>query len=69
MTWVNAAAAVPYAMVEIYRPAGAADGFLDATSEIAARIIDYNVIDDVKPEGEIGSKFAAKRGREPTSPA
>lgn len=57
MTWGDAAAAGPYAMVEIYRPAGAADRFLDATSEIAARIIDYSVVDDVKPEGEIDSKF------------
>jgi hypothetical protein len=57
MTWGDAAAAGPYAMVEIYRPAGASDRFLDATSDIATRIIDYSVVDDVKPEGEIDSKF------------
>jgi len=57
LTWGDAAAAGPYAMVEIYRPAAPSDRFLDATSEIAARIIDYSVADDVKPEGEIDSKF------------
>ena len=59
MTWGDAAATGPYAMVEIYRPAAASDRFLDAASEIAARIIGYSVIDDVRPEGEVDSKFAA----------
>jgi hypothetical protein len=57
MTWGDAAAAGPYAVVEIYRPADASDRFLDATSEIAARIVDYSVTDDVKPQGEIDSKI------------
>lgn len=57
LTWGDAAAAGPYAMVEIYRPAVASDRFLDASSEIATRIIDYTVTDDVKPEGFIDSKF------------
>jgi hypothetical protein len=47
----------PYAMVEIYRPAVAGDRFLDASSEIATRIVDYAVTDDVKPDGQIDSKF------------
>ncbi|HLN39143.1 MAG TPA: hypothetical protein VK337_15280 [Xanthobacteraceae bacterium] len=47
----------PYVMVEIYRPAVAGDRFLDASSEIAARIVDYAVTDDVKPDGQIDSKF------------
>ena len=44
-------------MVEIYRPAAASDRFLDASSEIATRIVDYAVTDDVKPDGQIDSKF------------
>jgi len=47
----------PYVMVEIYRPAVASDRFLDASSEIATRIVDYAVTDDVKPDGQIESKF------------
>jgi hypothetical protein len=49
----------PYAMVEIYRPAVASDRFLDASSEIATRIVDYAVTDDVKPDGQIDSKFGS----------
>ena len=47
----------PYVMVEIYRPAVASDRFLDPSSEIATRIVDYAVTDDVKPDGQIDSKF------------
>jgi hypothetical protein len=47
----------PYVMVEIYRPATASDRFLDASSEIATRIVDYAVTDDVKPDGQVDSKF------------
>jgi hypothetical protein len=47
----------PYVVVEIYRPAAAGDPLLDASSEIAARIVDYAVTDDVKLDGEIDSKF------------
>jgi hypothetical protein len=57
MTWGDATAAGPYAMVEIYRPGAAGDRFIDASSEIAARIVDYAVTDDVKAEGRIDSKF------------
>lgn len=49
----------PYVMVEIYRPGAASERFIDAPSEIAARIVDFTVIDDVKPAGEIDSKFGA----------
>ena len=51
------AEAGPYVMVGIYRPAVAGDRFLDASSEIATRIVDYAVTDDVKPDGQIDSKF------------
>jgi hypothetical protein len=57
LSWGNATAAGPYVMVEIYRPGAASDRFIDAASEIAARIIDYTVTDDVKPAGQIDSKF------------
>jgi hypothetical protein len=49
----------PYVMVEIYRPAVVGDRFLDASSEVAARIVDYAVTDDVKPIGQIDSKFGS----------
>jgi hypothetical protein len=51
------AQAGPYATVEIYRPAVASDRFLDASSEIATRMVDYAITDDVKPDGQIDSKF------------
>jgi hypothetical protein len=47
----------PYVLVEIYRPAVASDRFLDPSSEIATRIVDYAVTDDVKPDGQIETKF------------
>ncbi len=57
LSWGEPADAGPYVMVEIYRPAVASDRFLDASSEIATRIVDYAVTDDVKPDGQIDSKF------------
>jgi len=57
LTWGEPGAAGPYVMVEIYRPGGAGERFLDAPSEIAARIVDFTVTDDVKPAGDIASKF------------
>jgi hypothetical protein len=57
MTWGAPAVQGPYAMVEIFRPGPRAETFLDASSEIGARIIDDNVADDVKPAGKIESKF------------
>ncbi len=46
-------------MVEIYRPGAASERFIDAPSEIAARITGFTVTDDVKPAGSIDSKFGA----------
>jgi hypothetical protein len=57
LTWGEPGAAGPYVMVEIYRPGGAGERFIDAPSEIAARIVDFTVTDDVKPAGDIVSKF------------
>jgi hypothetical protein len=57
LSWGEPADPGPYVMVEIYRPAAASDRFLDASSEIATRIVDYAVTDDVKPDGQIDSKF------------
>lgn len=57
LSWGDAAASGPYVMVEIYRPGSAAENFIDAPSEIADRIVAFNVTDDVKAAGEIGSKF------------
>ena len=39
LNWGEPAEAGPYVMVEIYRPAAASDRFLDASSEIATRIV------------------------------
>jgi hypothetical protein len=47
-----------YASVEIYRPGGP-EPFIDAPSEIAARIVDLQVTDDVKPAGTLGGKFGS----------
>ena len=49
----------PYATVEIFRPGAAGTRFIDAPSEIAARIVAFSITDDVKPAGEIDSKFGA----------
>jgi hypothetical protein len=57
LIWGDAAANGPYVMVEIYRPGGASERFIDAPSEIAARITPFSVTDDVKPAGQIDSKF------------
>ena len=53
------AAPGPYATVEIFRPGTASARFIDAPSEIAARIVAFSITDDVKPAGEIDSKFGA----------
>jgi hypothetical protein len=57
LSWGDAAAPGPFAMVEVFRPGAAGERFLDAESEIAARIVDDTVTDDVKPAGQIDSKF------------
>jgi hypothetical protein len=44
-------------MVEILRPGTRGETFLDAPSEIAARLIGETVADDVKPIGAVDSKF------------
>jgi hypothetical protein len=59
LSWGNAAASGPYVMVEVYRPGSQSERFIDAASEIAARILDFTVTDDVKPAGRIESKFGA----------
>ena len=57
LTWGEPAAGGPYVMVEIYRPGAQSERFIDAPSEIAARITAFAVTDDVKPAGQIDSKF------------
>jgi hypothetical protein len=59
LTWGGAAASGPYVMVEIYRPGAAGEHFIDPSSEIAVRILDFAVTDDVKPAGRLDSKFGA----------
>ena len=57
LTWGEAKGSGAYANVEIYRPGGAGERFIDAASEIAARIVDLTITDDVKPAGMLDSKF------------
>jgi hypothetical protein len=57
LTWGEPTSRQPYAVVELFRPGPRAEAFLDAPSEIAARIVDHTVADDVKPAGQIDSKF------------
>jgi hypothetical protein len=59
LSFGEAAGDGPYVSVEIYRPGPAGERFIDAPSEIAARILAFTVADDVKPAGEIDSKFGA----------
>src|ERR1700728_116056 len=59
LTWGVAASRGPYVMVEIYRAGSESQPFIDAESEIAARILNFTVTDDVKPAGRIDSKFGA----------
>jgi hypothetical protein len=57
LTWGDPAASAPYVMVEIYRPGSPSEHFMDAPSEIAARILPFTVTDDVKAAGQLDSKF------------
>jgi hypothetical protein len=57
LSWGEVAGGGPYVMVEIYRPGPAGERFIDAPSEIAARILPFTVTDDVKVAGAIDSKF------------
>jgi hypothetical protein len=59
LSFGDVAAAGPYVMIEVYRPVPAGERFIDAPSEIAARILPFAVTDDVKPAGQIDSKFGA----------
>ena len=59
LSWGEPAGGGPYVMVEIYRPGAVSERFIDAPSEIAARIVGFTITDDVKPAGEIDSKFGA----------
>ena len=59
LTWGEASGNGPYVMVEVYRPGIKSERFIDAESEIAARILDFTVTDNVKPAGQIDSKFGA----------
>ena len=57
LTFGDPAANGPYVVFEIYRPGTAGEHFLDAQSEIAARIVALPITDDVKPAGQLDSKF------------
>ena len=57
LSWGDAAGSGPYVMVEIYRAGLTGERFIDAPSEIAARILPFTVTDDVRPAGTIDSKF------------
>jgi hypothetical protein len=49
----------PYVSIEIYRPGAAGERFIDAPSEIAARLVTFTITDDVKAAGQIETKFGA----------
>jgi hypothetical protein len=57
LSFGTAAGSGPFVTVEIYRAGVKSERFIDAPSEIAARIVAYKVLDDVKPAGSIDSKF------------
>jgi hypothetical protein len=57
LTWGSAAGDGPYVAVEVYRAGVETEPFIDAESEIAARIAGFTVTDHVKPAGQIDSKF------------
>jgi hypothetical protein len=59
LRWGDAGVSGPFAMVEVNRPGSAGERFIDAPSEIAARILSFTVTDDVKPAGQVDSKFGA----------
>jgi len=57
LTFGTPAAPGPYATVEIFRAGNSSEHFIDAPSEIAARIVAFFITDDVKPAGTLESKF------------
>jgi hypothetical protein len=59
LSWGDPSASGPYVMVEIYRPGSPSERFIDAPSEIAARIVSFPVTDDVKAAGKLDTKFGA----------
>jgi len=56
LRWSKPGTALPWAMVEIYRPGNESPGFAPAAFEIAARTALWNVR-DVQADGVIDSKF------------
>jgi hypothetical protein len=59
LSWGDPSASGSYVMVEIYRPGSPSERFIDAPSEIAARIVSFIVTDDVKAAGKLDTKFGA----------
>ncbi len=59
LSWGEAGGHGPYVVLEIYRAGSRSGGFMDAPSEIAARILAFTVTDDVKAAGRIETKFGA----------
>jgi hypothetical protein len=59
LSWGEAAGSGPYAVIEIYRAGSRGERFIDAASEVAARLVDFGVTDDVRAAGTIESKFGA----------
>jgi hypothetical protein len=57
LTWGQASGSGPYVLFEIDRPGTDTERFIDAPSEIAARITAFAITDDVKAAGKIESKF------------
>ena len=57
LTFGDPTANGPYVAFEIYRPGSADERFIDAPSEIAARIVAFTVTDDVKAAGQLDTKF------------
>ena len=57
LSWGGPIPSGPYVTVEIYRPGSAGEHFIDAPSEIAARIVAFPVIDDVRAVGQVETKF------------
>jgi hypothetical protein len=57
LSWGAPGASGPYIVVEVYRPAAASERFMDAPSEIAARLLGFTITDDVKAAARVDSKF------------
>jgi hypothetical protein len=57
LTWGQASTGAHYMMIEVYRPGLTNELFIDAPSEIAARIVPFTVTDDVKAAGKLDTKL------------